>query len=46
MFKDVTRKGMIIEMKPEIANIKSPKFIGKEKEKKINIQKLRLALSS
>jgi len=45
MEKDVARKGMIIEMKPEIANIKSPKFVGKEREKKINIAEAKVIVA-
>lgn len=43
--RDLTRKGIVVEMKTEIAEIRSPRFIGKEEEKKIDITEAKVVVA-
>lgn len=43
--RNSTREGMIVEMKTEIAETKTPRLIGKEGEKKINITDAKIVVA-
>ncbi|MGC8576605.1 MAG: electron transfer flavoprotein subunit alpha/FixB family protein [Thermoproteota archaeon] len=43
--RDLTRKGTIVEMKTEIAEIRSPRFIEKEEERKIDITEAKVVVA-
>jgi len=43
--RDLARKGMIVEMKTEIAEIRSPRFIEKEGKKKVDITEAKVVVA-